>query len=73
MDLTYVERAVNMKGLIADQLFNTVYPRQFSFVLDCPLYLKKISIQDAQVVEVSKNQISPVAYLRLKQLTLVNK
>lgn len=44
-----------------------------TFVVDCPLFKKKIVLDETKVVEHSKGHLAPVAYLSLCKLHLENK
>lgn len=44
-----------------------------SFTLDCPLYKKKIRIDEFEIVHHDPNVLSPVAYMKIKNVTLVEK
>lgn len=44
-----------------------------SFVLDCPLFKKRIVIDESEVVVHSNDAFAPVAFLRLKRLHLEDK
>jgi diphthine-ammonia ligase len=44
-----------------------------SFVLDCPLYKRRIYIEQAEVVHHVVSDVAPVAYLKLAKLALQEK
>ncbi|KAG8197082.1 hypothetical protein JTE90_004348 [Oedothorax gibbosus] len=44
-----------------------------SFVLDCPLFKKKLIVQEKETVIHSDDAFAPVAYLKLKNVTLADK
>ena len=41
--------------------------------LNCPLFKKRIEIEEMEVIEVETNPIAPVAHLNLKKLFLIDK
>lgn len=44
-----------------------------TFVVDCPLYRKRISVDQCEAVLHANNNVAPVAYLKLCQLSQSDK
>lgn len=44
-----------------------------SFVLDCPLYKRRIVVEQSEVVHHDSSDVAPVAYMRFNALSLKEK
>lgn len=42
-----------------------------SLTLDCPLFKRKLHIDDYQVVYHDKNQMAPVVYMKINKISLL--